>query len=108
MKLLITEITSISSFEFFTKYQPSDVWSLGCILYQMCYGKTPFADIHSMIPKLQAIINPQHKIKFPNNITAAAIDAMQLCLERRPEDRSPIVGKNGLLNEHWFLHSDKK
>ena len=84
------------------------MWSLGCILYQMCYGKTPFADIHSMIPKLQAIINPLHKIKYPDNITAAAIDAMQSCLQRRPDDRSPIVGKNGLLNEHWFLHSDKK
>ena len=29
----------------------------------MCYGKTPFADIHSMFPKVQAIIDPSYEIK---------------------------------------------
>ncbi len=61
-----------------------------------------------MIPKLQAIINPSHKIDFPETIELAAIDAMKLCLIRKPEDRAPIVGRNGLLNEHCFLHSGKK
>ena len=72
----------------------------------MCYGRTPFADIHSMFPKLQAIINPSHKIGYPDSIEQAAIDAMKLCLQRKPEDRAPIVGRNGLLSEHRFLHSD--
>lgn len=85
--------------------KPSDVWSLGCILYQMCYSKTPFADL-TMFPKLQAIVNPNHEIEFPATIDKAAIDAMKLCLKRNPQDRSPIVGENGLLNEHKFLNSD--
>jgi len=70
----------------------------------MCYSQTPFADLH-MFPKIQAIVNPDHEIQFPETIDSAAIDAMKLCLRRKPEDRAPIVGENGLLNAHWFLNS---
>jgi serine/threonine-protein kinase TTK/MPS1 len=85
----------------------SDIWSLGCILYQMVYDKTPFADLH-MLQKMHAIIDPAHKISYPDGADEAAVDAMQLCLRRKPEERPPIVGKNGLLNEHWFLHSSRR
>mmetsp|Transcript_4835 Transcript_4835/g.10513 ORF Transcript_4835/g.10513 Transcript_4835/m.10513 type:complete len:1058 (-) Transcript_4835:1044-4217(-) len=87
--------------------RPSDVWALGCILYQMCYGRTPFAELR-VIQKLQAIVNPNHQIAFPDTVDEAAVDAIKLCLRRRAEDRAPIVGKNGLLNEHWFLHWGKR
>jgi len=83
--------------------RPSDVWSLGCILYQMCYKKTPFADLR-MVQKINAIVDPGHEIKYPDTIDHAAISAMKSCLHRKPEDRALIVGDDGLLNQHHFLH----
>jgi hypothetical protein len=74
----------------------------------MVYGKTPFAELH-MIQKLQAIVNPSHEIHFPGGVEdSGAVDAMQLCLRRKPEERPPIIGPNGLLNEHYFLNSRRR
>lgn len=73
----------------------------------MLYGKTPFADLH-MIPKLQAIVNPNHEIDFSGNADDDAVDAVKRCLRRSPEERPPIVGAGGLLNEHIFLNSRRQ
>ena len=87
-----------------SRHQASDVWSLGCILYEMVHGKTPFAKLH-FIQKLQAIVNPNHPIEISEDVDEGAADAIRQCLQRNPEDRPPIVGEKGLLNAHHFLHS---
>lgn len=72
--------------------KPSDVWSCGCIIYQMIYGKPPYA-IYSAQQRIMAIMNPQVKIQYPSKglgdcqVPISAIELMKKCLERSPNDR---------------------
>ncbi|CUM66282.1 uncharacterized protein PRCAT00003944001 [Priceomyces carsonii] len=72
--------------------KPSDVWSCGCIIYQMIYGKPPYGG-YSGNQRIMAIINPQVKILFPvkgiGNIKVpqSAVELMQNCLSRNPNER---------------------
>ena len=85
----------------------SDVWSLGCILYQMIYGKTPFSDL-TMYQKIQSIPDENHPIKFPATGTGGIrVDrglerCVRMCLVR---DQRKRWGIEELLQD-TFLRGD--
>lgn len=56
-----------------------------------------------LIQKLQAIVDPHHKIEFPPIHNPWLLDVLQQCLHRDPKLRPPITGAGGLLS-HPFLN----
>ncbi|RLN10146.1 hypothetical protein BBJ28_00024541 [Nothophytophthora sp. Chile5] len=82
----------------------SDIWSLGCILYQIVYSKPPFADVRSIIEKFRCIIDPSVPIPFPALKNKDLEDVIRSCLQRDHRARPSINGEHGLLN-HPFLRS---
>ncbi|PIK54444.1 putative dual specificity protein kinase TTK isoform X2 [Apostichopus japonicus] len=68
----------------------SDVWSLGCILYYITYGKTPFQSITNTMMKLQAICNPDYKIQFSDVHDSNLVDVLKRCLVRDVKERPSI------------------
>lgn len=83
----------------------SDIWSLGCTVYEMITGSPPWKQLQcgTIASLLYHIANGKQPPTIPSDISIELVSFLNTCFQRRPEERSSARE----LFQHPFMNKYK-
>ncbi|KAK4049032.1 hypothetical protein OIV83_004393 [Microbotryomycetes sp. JL201] len=79
-----------------------DWWSLGCVLFEMCYGWSPFY-AENQIDEYERILSGEIKIPTKKGYSNECRDLQLRLLTREPADRIGAAGGASEIKQHAFF-----
>lgn len=82
----------------------ADIWSLGCTVFEMLTGKSPFESESSYGALLKIVEFNEKDFVYPPGLSYLAVSFMRCCLKKKDRERANIHQ----LRQHPFLQLPSK
>ncbi|XP_029645944.1 serine/threonine-protein kinase Nek10 isoform X4 [Octopus sinensis] len=85
--------------------EKTDIWALGCIVYEMCTLQPPFFSTN-MLTLAKKIVEADYKPVPEKLYSAQLLQVISSCLSVKPEDRPDVYQLTALISDKMLLHID--